>query len=187
MAENMDIQQEDAVPRTKAPDLDLSNLHEAVARVSQVLLDMGVTYVIIGGYATALLCEHRITEDIDIIVDAEPGNVRETPQQQPGFYMSRSYLMYQPGQVGKPAVKCDILRGGATEHLRLPSAATVKVINVNSLWNDLNERPKILTISNVQAFYHLAKRCAEARPLLEKVLEKRDFEVIQGPPTSEDS
>ncbi|KAE8390317.1 hypothetical protein BDV23DRAFT_183610 [Aspergillus alliaceus] len=203
-----------------------NHLHEAAARVSEVLLYMSVSHAFIGGYATTLLCGHRMTE-------------------QPGFYTSKLCLMYQPGQAENPAVKCDILCGGATEQLRLPSAATVQVVNVNSLRHGLNvpvvhqrvliltkvkrwamirtsrnprtekkretdeidavellrwllkhkmkidfdeytERPKALTISNVQAFYHLAERGAQVRLLLEKALEQKDFEIVKGPFASED-
>ncbi|KAJ5155087.1 uncharacterized protein N7500_010526 [Penicillium coprophilum] len=77
----------------------------------------------IGGYAVSLVGGARITEDVDLIVDADPVNVRQLLLQVSGFQFTgpNSLVFVNNGR----AVKGEILRGGHTQHMKLPDANSV--------------------------------------------------------------
>ncbi|PWY66396.1 hypothetical protein BO94DRAFT_528783 [Aspergillus sclerotioniger CBS 115572] len=102
---------------------NLRGLDAAATELSTLLRREGIRHAFIGGYATSLISAMRITQDIDVIVDADPRTIQNLLLQDPIFQIQERRREADP-------VKCDIIRGGDNEHMRLPSAASVKIMSM---------------------------------------------------------
>ncbi|KAJ5920516.1 hypothetical protein N7516_011374 [Penicillium verrucosum] len=160
----------------------------------------------IGGYAASLVGGARTTEDVDLIVDEDPANVRQMLLRVPGFQLTRANnLAFMNGD---DAVKVEILRGGKTRPMKLPDANSVPLYYIsaktllgcdgdtttggdfedmttvlqwlakNNLRIDFTAYPEKPKEELLPCFRKLYELHAITRSLLEVTMDARDFALI---------
>ncbi|KAG0153560.1 hypothetical protein PDIDSM_2214 [Penicillium digitatum] len=78
----------------------------------------------IGGYAASLIGGERRKDDMDLIVDAEPANVRQMLLQVSGFQLtSVNHLGFT---YNDKLIKVGVLRGGRAQSMKLPDANSIR-------------------------------------------------------------
>ncbi|KAJ9480970.1 hypothetical protein VN97_g12546 [Penicillium thymicola] len=98
-------------------------LDTAAKEITTALTRNQCRHGFIGGYAASLVGGARTTEDVDLIVDEDPANVRQMLLRVSGFQLTRANnLVFMHGD---DAVKVEILRGGKTRQMKLPDANSV--------------------------------------------------------------
>ncbi|KAJ5790130.1 uncharacterized protein N7518_007141 [Penicillium psychrosexuale] len=152
---------------------------DATAKVvTSALTHNNCRHGFIGGYAVSLVGGLRITDDVDLLVDADPANIRELLLQVSGFQLTRANnLVFMRG---KDVVKVEILRGGNTRQMKLPDANTVP-LHYSSLRNVHDSdtgipivHPSVLVLTKLKRWAPIAE---STRP--KSVIKARgDFEDI---------
>ncbi|KAI2722809.1 hypothetical protein CBS147332_3738 [Penicillium roqueforti] len=117
----------------------------------------------IGGYAVSLVGGMRMTDDVDILVDADPADVRNLLLQVPGFQLSQSNNLVFTRDQG--TIRAEILRGGRNRPSRLPDASSVPLYHVSA--SDLPGRvgdvpipivhPSVLVLTKIKRWAFIAE------------------------------
>ncbi|OQE38473.1 hypothetical protein PENCOP_c008G05304 [Penicillium coprophilum] len=131
----------------------------------------------IGGYAVSL--------DVDLVVDADPVNVRQLLLQVSGFQLTgaNSLVFMHNGR----AVKVEILRGGHTQQMKLPDAKSVPLHYISA--RNLPEHdsdtpipivhPAVLMLTKVKRWSDIAQS-TRPRSIKKAHGDFQDIQVILG-------
>ncbi|PGH18530.1 hypothetical protein AJ79_00307 [Helicocarpus griseus UAMH5409] len=108
-------------------------LDAAAQRVTAALEAMNCRHCFIGGYATSLIGGTRMTNDVHIIVDSDPVTIRDAlaERYENSNFTWSNKLVAETSGVEQREIVIEILRGGASQQLKLPDAKSVPIHHVS--------------------------------------------------------